>query len=65
MKLVAWLLWALAAIWVVLGIFGALEFQEFYGETSGLQVLALVLVVALVPGLVGWWAYRRSRSRLE
>jgi len=65
MRIIAWVLWALATIWVVLGIFGAVEFQQLYGETSGLQVLALVLVIALVPGLVGWWAYRRSRSRSE
>lgn len=63
MRVVAWVLWALAAVWIVLGVFGALEFQEVYGESSGLQVFAMVLAIALVPALVGWWFYRRAGSR--
>lgn len=63
MRVVAWALWIVAAGWIVLGVFGALGFQELYGELSGLQVFAVVLVVALIPAAVGFWIYRRAGTR--
>jgi hypothetical protein len=60
MRLFAWTLWALAGIWMVLVGLGAIEFQDLYGGTAGLQALLLGLAVGLIPAAVGWWAYRRS-----
>lgn len=65
MRAVAWALWVLAAVWLVLGVFGAFNFQELYGEMSGLQVFGVVVLIALVPVLVGLWLYRRASSRAE
>ena len=60
MKLLAWLLWTAAVIWLAFVVMGALRFQDLYGGSAGVQVALLGLVVALVPAGVGWWAYRRS-----
>lgn len=60
MRILAWVLWVLAAGWIVLALFGAEEFQELYGGTSGAQFFFLALVPAIVVGLIGLWAYRRS-----
>jgi len=62
MRILAWVLWLLAGIWVVLAVFGAENFQELYGGTSGAQFFLLALVTAAVPALIGLWAYRRSRK---
>jgi membrane protease YdiL (CAAX protease family) len=62
MRTFAFIMWAVAAVWIVLVIIGAEEFQELYGGTSGLQFFALAGVIALVPLLLGWWAYRRSAA---
>jgi membrane protein DedA with SNARE-associated domain len=56
------MLWASAAVWVVLAIFGAENFQELYGGTSGAQFFLFAFIIAL-PTAIGWWAHRRSRSR--
>lgn len=60
-RILAWALWALAAAWLVLAVSGALNFQELYGGTSGLQAFGVALVVALIPAAIGWWAYRRAK----
>jgi hypothetical protein len=60
MRVLAFVMWILAAIWIVMAVFGAENFQEMYGGTSGLQFFALATAVALVPLLIGWWAYRRG-----
>lgn len=62
MRIVAWILWVLSAVWVVMALFGAQSFQELYGGTSGAQFLALAVLTALVPTVVGWWLYRRSKA---
>jgi len=62
MKVLAWVLWVMAAVWVVLAIFGAENFQELYGGTSGAQFFLFAFIIALIPTAVGWWAYRRSRG---
>ncbi|HEX6300915.1 MAG TPA: hypothetical protein VF148_10665 [Acidimicrobiia bacterium] len=61
MKVLAWVLWAMAAVWVVLAIFGAESFQELYGGTSGAQFFLIAFIIALIPTAIGWWALRRSR----
>lgn len=58
-------LWVLAAAWVVAALVGAEQFQEMYGGTSGLQFFALTAVIAVVPILLGWWAFRRGRTRSD
>ncbi len=63
MRIMAWVLWVLAATWVLMAPFGAANFQELYGGTSGAQLLALAVLTALVPASVGWWLYRRSKAR--
>lgn len=63
MRVLAWVLWMLAAIWIALAVFGAENFQELYGGTSGAQFFLLALVTAAVPALLGLWAYRRSMRR--
>ncbi|HEU4895418.1 MAG TPA: hypothetical protein VFT85_06240 [Acidimicrobiia bacterium] len=63
MRILAWVSWLLAGVWIVLAVFGAENFQELYGGTSGAQFFLLALVTAAVPGLVGLWAYRRSTRR--
>lgn len=63
MRVLAWILWVVAAGWIVFAVFGAEEFQELYGGTSGAQFLSLALVPAVVAGLIGLWAYRRSLRR--
>lgn len=60
MRVLAFVMWIVAAIWIVMAVFGAENFQEMYGGTSGLQFFALAAAVALVPLLIGWWAYRRG-----
>ena len=50
----------MGAIWIVFALFGAEEFQELYGGTSGAQFLLLALVPAVLVALIGLWAYRRS-----
>jgi H+/Cl- antiporter ClcA len=66
MKIMAWVLWVLAAVWVVMALFGADQFQDLYGGTSGAQFFFLALSPALVVALLGLWAYRRSlRSDTE
>lgn len=62
MRIMAWLLWVLAAVWVVMALFGAANFQELYGGTSGAQLLGLAILTALFPAIVGWWLYRRSKA---
>lgn len=62
MRILAWILWAVAGVWVVLALFGAEEFQEMYGGTSGAQFLLLATAIALIPAALGWWAYRRSKA---
>lgn len=62
MKLLAWVLWAIAAVWIVLAIFGAENFQELHGGTSGAQFFLVAVIIALIPTAVGWWAHRRSKS---
>lgn len=61
MRAFPWVLWVAAALWLVAAAVGAFGFQELYGETSGLQVFLLALLVAVVPTGIGWWAYRRSQ----
>lgn len=51
----------MAAVWVVLAIFGAESFQELYGGTSGAQFFLIAFIIALIPTAIGWWALRRSR----
>ena len=60
MKITAWVLWVVAAVWVVLALFGADQFQDLYGGTSGAQFFFLALGPAVVVALLGLWAYRRS-----
>jgi hypothetical protein len=60
-RLLAWILWVVAAVWLVMAVFGAENFQELYGGTSGVQFFLLAFLTALVPAGLGWWAYRRSR----
>ena len=62
MRIFARTLWILALVWVVLALFGAENFQELYGGTSGAQFLLLALVTAMVPAGLGWWFYRRSKA---
>lgn len=54
-------MWLVAAVWLLLVSFGADNFQELYGGTSGLQFFLLVGAIAIVPLLIGWWAYRKAR----
>ncbi|MEE8374727.1 MAG: hypothetical protein V3S26_00205 [Acidimicrobiia bacterium] len=61
MRMLAWVLWFITLIWIVLALFGAFNFQELYGATSGLQAFLLAFVIGLVPASIGWWAYRRSK----
>jgi hypothetical protein len=61
-KVLAWVLWAIAAVWVVLAILGAENFQELYAGTSGAQFFLSAIIIALIPTAVGWWAYRHSKS---
>jgi hypothetical protein len=63
MRILVWVLWVLAAVWIVLALFGADEFQDLYGGTSGAQFFFLALGPALVVALIGLWAYRRSLMR--
>lgn len=63
MRVLAFIMWIVAAVWIVMAIFGAEELQEMYGGTSGLQFFALAGAVALIPLLVGWWAYRRGEAK--
>ncbi len=60
MRILAWVLWVVAAVWIVLALFGADQFQELYGGTSGAQFFFLALGPAVVVALIGFWAYRRS-----
>ena len=62
MRLLAWFLWVVAAVWVVMAVFGAGNFQRLYGGTSGAQLLLLAIATALIPAAIGWWAYRRSKA---
>lgn len=62
MKMLARVLWTIAAVWVVLAIFGAENFQELYGGSSGAQFFLFAFIIALIPTALGWWAHRRSRS---
>ena len=55
-------MWIVAVVWVVLAIFGAENFQELYGGTSGAQFFVVAAVIALIPTAIGLWAYRRSTS---
>lgn len=61
MRVLAWVMWLVAAVWLLLVSFGADNFQELYGGTSGLQFFLLVGAIAIVPLLIGWWAYRKAR----
>lgn len=61
MRALALALWAIAAIWIVLALFGAENFQELYGGTSGIQFFGLAVLTALVPTIIGWWAWRRQK----
>lgn len=61
MRTIALVSWIAAAVWIVMAIFGAENFQELYGGTSGLQFFALAGLIALIPVLIGYWAYKRSR----
>ena len=63
MRILAWVLWVVAAVWMVLALFGADEFQDLYGGTSGAQFFFLALGPAFVVALIGLWAYRRSLRR--
>jgi len=60
MKILAWVMWIVAVVWVILAIFGAENFQELYGGTSGAQFFLFAFIVGLVPMAIGWWAYRHS-----
>ena len=60
MKTLAWVMWIVVVVWVILAIFGAENFQELYGGTSGAEFVVFAFIVASVPTAVGWWAYRRS-----
>lgn len=61
MKVLAFTLWVAAVVWLVLVAFGALQFQELYGGSSGFQVVLLGVAVGLIPASLGLWAYRRAR----
>jgi hypothetical protein len=61
LRLTAWISWAAAVVWLVLVLFGAIEFQELYGGSSGLQVVLLGLVVGMIPASLGWRAFRSTR----
>ena len=61
MRILALIMWILAAVWIVMASFGAENFQELYGGTSGVQFFTLAAVTALVPIIIGWWAWRRQR----
>lgn len=63
MRALAWTMWAVALVWLALSIIGALNFQELYGQTSGIQVVGIALLVGSLPALIGWWAYRRASAR--
>jgi hypothetical protein len=54
------MMWIVAVVWVILAIFGAENFQELYGGTSGAQFFLFAFIVGLVPIAIGWWAHRRS-----
>jgi hypothetical protein len=60
MKTLAWVKWIVAVVWVIPAIFGAENFQELYGRTSGAQFFILAFIVASVPTAVDWWASKRS-----
>lgn len=62
MRALAYVMWAAAAVWIVLVLFGAENFQELYGGTSGLQFGLIAGGIALIPILVGLWAYRRANN---
>jgi hypothetical protein len=61
MKVLALTLWVAAVVWLVVVLIGALQFQELYGGSSGLEVVLLGLAVGLIPTSLGWWAYRQAR----
>lgn len=56
-------MWIIAAVWIAMALFGVENFQEMYGGTSGLQFFLLSVPIALVPIIIGWWAWRRHRSQ--
>jgi hypothetical protein len=60
MRILAWVLWVLAGVWIILALFGAEQFQDLYGGTSGAQFFFLALGPAVVVALIGFWAFRRS-----
>lgn len=62
MKILARVLWIVAAVWVVLATFGAENFQELYGGTSGAQFFGVAFIIAMIPATIGWWAHRRSKG---
>lgn len=63
MRALAWIMWTVALVWLALSISGALNFQELYGQTSGIQVVGIALLVGSLPALIGWWAYRRASAQ--
>ena len=62
MRVLAYILWLAAGVWIVLAIVGSAQFQEVYGGTSGIQFFALAAGITFVPILLGWWAYRRGAA---
>lgn len=64
MRALALVMWIVSVMWIVLALFGAGDFQELYGGMSGIQFFALAALTALIPAAIGWWAWRRHKSRL-
>jgi hypothetical protein len=60
MRILAWVLWVLAGVWIILALVGAEHFEDLYGGTSGALFFFLALGPAVVVALIGVWAYRRS-----
>lgn len=63
MRVLAWVMWAVTIIWLTAAVVGALNFQQFYGGTSGFQVVGVAVGIGLVPGLIGLWAHRRKHRQ--
>jgi hypothetical protein len=61
MKTFARVMWIVAAVWLVLAIFGAEDFHELYGGTPRARFSLFAFIIALIPSANGWWATAAPR----